>query len=190
MTPVNKKLKLSKALRHVATNAGRVDYRLTREGIEKLHRDAFEEGRRDGEERLGQQMIELRKQVAELQAGLFNTLRRAHQQVAEECEQALVELSLAVASRLVAGIEIDRKQVAAAIGEAVEQFDDDAGYEILLHPEDLALIGDTEEAQNEKFRVRPSREVTRGGCIVHTRFGTVDARRETKLKLLKETLAS
>jgi flagellar biosynthesis/type III secretory pathway protein FliH len=33
-----------------------------------------------------------------------------------------------------------------------------------------------------------STEVSRGGCVVQTRFGVIDARRETKLELLQESL--
>jgi flagellar biosynthesis/type III secretory pathway protein FliH len=32
--------------------------------------------------------------------------------------------------------------------------------------------------------------VSRGGCLVRTNFGTVDGRRETKAALLKEALAA
>jgi hypothetical protein len=31
-------------------------------------------------------------------------------------------------------------------------------------------------------------EVTRGGCLVETRFGVIDARRETKLELIRQSL--
>ena len=40
----------------------------------------------------------------------------------------------------------------------------------------------------QDFRFLASPEVTRGGCLVQTHFGTVDARRETKFDLLKRTL--
>jgi len=33
-----------------------------------------------------------------------------------------------------------------------------------------------------------SSEVSRGGCLIQTRFGLVDARRETKLEQLQQTL--
>jgi flagellar biosynthesis/type III secretory pathway protein FliH len=32
-------------------------------------------------------------------------------------------------------------------------------------------------------------EVTRGGCFVQTRFGIIDARRETKMNQLRQTLS-
>jgi len=40
----------------------------------------------------------------------------------------------------------------------------------------------------DDFRFLSSVDVTRGGCLVETRFGTVDARRETKFDLLKKNL--
>ena len=32
-------------------------------------------------------------------------------------------------------------------------------------------------------------EVTRGGCMVHTRFGLLDARRETKIEQLRQSIS-
>jgi len=42
----------------------------------------------------------------------------------------------------------------------------------------------------QEFRFLSSPEVTRGGCLVQTQFGTVDARRETKFDLLQRTLTA
>ena len=41
---------------------------------------------------------------------------------------------------------------------------------------------------SHKMRFTASREVSRGGCIVQTRFGIIDARRETKLARVAEYL--
>jgi flagellar biosynthesis/type III secretory pathway protein FliH len=38
------------------------------------------------------------------------------------------------------------------------------------------------------LRFSGAAEVTRGGCIVQTRFGLVDARRETKMEQLRQAL--
>jgi flagellar biosynthesis/type III secretory pathway protein FliH len=40
------------------------------------------------------------------------------------------------------------------------------------------------------LRFAGSSEVTRGGCLVQTRFGVIDARRETKLEQLRQTLSA
>jgi flagellar biosynthesis/type III secretory pathway protein FliH len=40
------------------------------------------------------------------------------------------------------------------------------------------------------IRFHDSPEVGRGGCLVQTRFGAIDARRETKLELIRKSLVS
>jgi flagellar biosynthesis/type III secretory pathway protein FliH len=65
---------------------------------------------------------------------------------------------------------------------------------IYLHAEDLALLQKSNAPillpgpalESTHFHVSP--EVTRGGCLVQSRFGVIDARRETKLELLRQSL--
>lgn len=38
------------------------------------------------------------------------------------------------------------------------------------------------------LRFAGSSEVTRGGCLVQTRFGVIDARRETKVEQIRQAL--
>jgi flagellar assembly protein FliH len=65
---------------------------------------------------------------------------------------------------------------------------------VRLHPADLELLQKNASPllksadDPNDFRFLSSVEVTRGGCLVETRFGTVDARRETKFDLLKKNL--
>jgi flagellar assembly protein FliH len=84
--------------------------------------------------------------------------------------------------------------VEAAVREALTQVEGTAQLTVRLHPADLELLQKAESpvlASNDgdnEFRFLGSPEVTRGGCLVQTRFGTVDARRETKFDLLKRSL--
>jgi flagellar biosynthesis/type III secretory pathway protein FliH len=39
------------------------------------------------------------------------------------------------------------------------------------------------------IRFAASSEVTRGGCTVRTRFGLLDARRETKIEQMRQSLS-
>jgi flagellar biosynthesis/type III secretory pathway protein FliH len=38
-------------------------------------------------------------------------------------------------------------------------------------------------------RFHDSAQVSRAGCLVQTRFGAIDARRETKLEAIRQSLA-
>ena len=67
---------------------------------------------------------------------------------------------------------------------------------MLLHAEDLELLtkGDSELLDEsygaEKVLFKASSEVTRGGCLLETHYGIVDARRETKANLLKQAVTA
>jgi flagellar assembly protein FliH len=80
------------------------------------------------------------------------------------------------------------------VHDALGQVESTAQVTVRLHPADLKLLQKahssllvTDEGANE-FRFLGSPDVTRGGCLVQTRFGVVDARRETKFDLLKRNL--
>ncbi len=63
-----------------------------------------------------------------------------------------------------------------------------------MNEEDLQLLQKYKSpvlktnAGNEKVRFQASAEVSRGGCMVQTRFGVVDARVETKFEQVKKSL--
>ena len=62
--------------------------------------------------------------------------------------------------------------------------------------EDLALLKKTQSPILEEFapedhmRFSAADDVTRGGCIIQTHFGVIDARRETKVNQLHQALTS
>jgi flagellar assembly protein FliH len=116
-------------------------------------------------------------------------------QVVQEGETALINLALETAKKMIAGLPVNAEMVEAVVREALQQVEDTAEIIIQLHPDDLALLRQHNAPvlaglpETGPLRFTGSPEVTRGGCIVQTRFGLVDARRETKIKQLRQTLA-
>lgn len=157
-------------------------------------REAYERGRQDGERALGEQLLQQRNELLQLQSGVLQSLRNALPTVAQECERTLVQLALEIAGKLVANLPITAADVEANLRAAVAQLHDATEYTVLLHPEDLSLLESTdaraklEAAPGDAVHLTPSPEVSRGGCIVRTRFGAIDATRESKLELLRQSL--
>lgn len=155
---------------------------------------AYERGRRDGERALSEQLLQQRTDMAAVQQGVLNSLRQAVPQVVRETEQTLLELTLEAARKVVAGLPIDVALVEAVVREAVGQVEDSAEITVHLHPDDLALLRKhsspvlTGSPDTGSVRFASSSEVTRGGALVQTRFGLIDARRETKLEQIQESL--
>jgi flagellar assembly protein FliH len=156
----------------------------------------YERGRIDGERALGEQLIRQRAEVMELQTGVLTSLRQAVPQVMRDCEGTLVTLALEAAQKLVSGLPVSAEMIEAVVKEACAGVEDSAEFTVQLHPDDLALLQRTNsplllpQGGSEQIHFQASAQVTRGGCIVQTRFGVIDARRETKMDLLRNALNS
>ncbi|MBI5799097.1 MAG: hypothetical protein HZA92_00015 [Verrucomicrobia bacterium] len=163
--------------------------------VDTLTRAAYERGRLEGEQAVSEQLVRQRVEFSELQGGLLAELRGTIPRVAQECEATMITLALEAAQRLVAGLPISAKLVEAVVREAIAQANDASEIEVRLNDDDLKLLKRAKSpllAAGEgpqKLVVVAAPEISRGGCLVHTRFGTVDAQRETKLENLRQSLA-
>jgi flagellar assembly protein FliH len=164
------------------------------EHLREREKAAYEQGRRDGEQALSEQLLKQRNEMFELQNGIIDSLKQMLPKMVLETESALIQLALEAAKKMVAGLKINEKTVEAVVREALKQVQDMSEISIRLHPEDLALLRQHQSPLLEglpetgPLRFVASTEVTRGGCIVQTRFGLVDAQRETKLEQLRKAV--
>ena len=191
-SPAPETLRLSRPLRALRFAPAGIDPQL----LADREQAAFERGRIDGERALGAQLLQQRAELIEIQNGIFQSLRDALPTTIHDCETSLVTLAFEVAQKLVADLPITADSVAATIREALDQAQEAGECWVQLHPDDLALVERLNTPQalpngaTERLHFEASPAVTRGGCLVKTRFGLVDARRETKLELLKKSLLS
>lgn len=164
------------------------------EHLRERENAAYEEGRRDGERQAAEQLSQERKATAESQKGVVNSIRELLPKLAQEMESALIQLALESAQKIVGGLPITVKTVENVVREALAQVQQTSEVSIQLHPEDLALLRKQNSPLLEglpetgPLRFTGSSDVTRGGCVIHTRFGIVDALRETKFEQLRKTV--
>lgn len=162
--------------------------------VESARKKGYEAGRADAERALGEQLVRQRAEVGELAVGVVESLKRAVPQVIRETEQHLVALALDIARKLVTDIPVTVEMVEAAIREALSEVEGASEFHVRLNPEDLELLRRTESsllaraADGSQVRFHGAPEVSRGGCLVQTRFGVIDGRRETRFELLKKSL--
>jgi flagellar assembly protein FliH len=164
--------------------------------IGEREKKAYERGRVDGERALSEQLLRQRSELLQMHKGVLESLRQALPRLIQQMEGDLTLIALEAARRLVAGIPITHEMVAAIVREALGQVEDTTHCTILLHEEDLALLKNNQSPILEEFapedhvRFSAAEEVTRGGCIIQTHFGVIDARRETKINQLQQALTS
>jgi flagellar assembly protein FliH len=164
------------------------------EHLRAAERAGYERGVIEGERALSAQLLRQRTELFALQNGAITALQQAVPQVVRQTEDAMVALAFEIAQKLVADLPITREVVAANVREALEQVEDTTEFTVLLHPDDLEMLGAdpakilNAEVTGHKMRFTASHEVSRGGCVVQTRFGIIDTRRETKLARVAEAL--
>ena len=170
-----------------ATDAALADAALTADA-------AYHRGRQDGERALSEQLLRQRGELIELQNGVLKSLNATITTVTTECEDAMIALALEIAGKLVADMPLTTEMVEAAVREALASVEQHSKLTVLLNPMDYELLQTANapilltDLGGERTTFQPSPQVTRGGCMIQTHFGIIDARRETKLQALKQAL--
>lgn len=117
-------------------------------------------------------------------------------EIADEVEEAAVDLALRIAGQVLGGaLDADHQLVVSLVRGALRRLVERERVTVLVHPDDLeivraaapSLVG--ELGGMEHLEIQAERRVTRGGAMVRTADGEVDATIETKLERIREVLA-
>jgi type III secretion protein L len=125
-------------------------------------------------------------------------LVRARQEAAallEQGEDEMVRLSLAIAEKLVGrALETDPELVLYIAAQAIESVRHQRELVLRINPADAQLLRNSRKrlmdmlGRTKDIALREDPEVERGGCVIETENGTVDAQLSTQLKMLETAL--
>ncbi|HEX8085818.1 MAG TPA: FliH/SctL family protein [Solirubrobacteraceae bacterium] len=115
--------------------------------------------------------------------------------VAERSERAAVELALRIAEQVLQGaLAVEPERVVEAVRGALRRLVERDRVLVLVHPDDLDVVREQADALVaelggiEHCGIEADRRVSRGGAIVRTAEGEVDATLETKLGRAREVV--
>ncbi len=121
--------------------------------------------------------------------------KRKYGKILEGAESELLKLSLKIAERIVGkALEMDRSILLDIIHKAIQSLKYQKEIRIRIHPEDVAYLKDQKMqlyamlGESKEIEVVEDPLVGRGGCIIDTEIGTIDARLETQLKVMERKL--
>ena len=177
---------------------------VTKEDLQITEQAAYARGKQEAESNLQQQLDLMKseyatkkdKELADFCDNIRSDLGNQVPKILESLEKHVINLAADIATKIVADLPIDKTLVESVVKDALAKAEKDAEIVVLLHPEDLKLLtqGDSELLKDshggDKVLFKPSSDVTRGGCLLDTHYGLVDARRETKAKLLKKAVTA
>jgi flagellar assembly protein FliH len=127
---------------------------------------------------------QLQAQIERFQ-GLAAQLAQARAAVLADAEDGVVELAFAALCRILGEQAASRAGVQSMVARCAADVREREQVGIRLHPDDVALLGD---ATGHPTRFSPDPGIVLGGCIVDSSTGALDARLETQLARLAETL--
>lgn len=160
---------------------------------DQIRRQALEEGYAAGRH----EALEALAPALSALAAATEEVRVAQAEAASELERRAVELGMALAQKVLAGaLKVEPERVLGSIEGALRGIVERERIIVMVNPEDLEIVtGAMEELKAslggiEHCVVEAERRVGRGGCIVRTPVGDVDARIETKLERASEVVAA
>ena len=158
-----------------------------------IHAEARNEGFAAGR---AEAMASLEPALAAL-SGAVEAVRAEQAASAEALERRAVELGLALAQKILAGtLEVQPERVVDAVQGALRGIVERERITVLVNPDDMEIVSGAIEGVRaslggiEHCVVEAERRVARGGCIVRTPVGDIDARVDTKLERAGEVIAA
>ena len=175
-----------------------------REDLKLTEQAAYERGKKDAEATLKSQLevmkteyaTEQQQKLADFFKNIQDDLGGQVPRMLQSLEKHVINLAADIAMKIVAGTPVDKSMVETVVKDALAKAEKDTDVVVLLNEADLELLSqaDSELLQrthgSSEVVFKASPEVSRGGCLLETRYGTVDARIETKADVLKKAVTT
>ncbi|HID22013.1 MAG TPA: hypothetical protein EYP14_06385 [Planctomycetaceae bacterium] len=124
-----------------------------------------------------------------------DSILREYQEWLGRWEASAIRLSVAIAERLIARELRTRPEAATEmLAQALRLVSRVDRLTVRLNPDDLRALGESAEpfvrsiVHAERVELQAEASIPRGGCVIETRHGTVDARLETMLDRIVQEL--
>jgi flagellar assembly protein FliH len=176
---------------HLIGEPGTAEDRLRMIAIEtrrRAHEDGLADGLAEAGERIGSALACL--------AAAEAAIRELEDEFLRAAERSAVELAIAIAEKIVGGtVEARPEKVLDVVGGALLRTAARHRLVIEVNPDDLELVSENAEGLAAKLGgvqrldVVAERRIERGGCIVRTEEGEIDARIGAQLDRVAELLA-
>lgn len=172
--------------------AARAVIEAARAEAETLRAQAVEEGRAEGL-RLGREAVAV--DLAPAAAALERAVEEAcalRTEIAEGAEARAAQLALAIAEKVVAGaLEIAPERVVDVVRGALRGLLDGERIIVCVHPDDVELVRAAGlGSPDAHLEIHGERRIARGGALVRTSVGEVDAQIEHKLDAVRALVAA
>jgi len=168
---------------------------LLKEVQENAYKEAYELGLHEGRhEAFGKFSKEIEEKLVSLES-LLHSLEEGKKELVNFNEAQLVQLVFQIATKI-ARTEVERNDEAVieVLRAAVNLAQDEENVTVRVAPEQHEFVEELKKQHGRQFeflkkiKIEPGEEISKGGCVVETTYGEVDARVEQRVQSLWETL--
>lgn len=159
--------------------------------LEQAYNQGYSQGYNEAKSKLEQ---EYHQKIQELQEQIKNMLN-LKESLVKEMEKDIVELAIKVAEKVInKKIEEEPELVSNYLIELLPKIEQARNITIWINPNEIEYVRlSKEKFKNlvedvENINIAPDSRIEKGGCIIETNFGKIDARISTKLEVLKEII--
>lgn len=155
--------------------------------LDAIRKQSFQEGLQAGrnatEKRLNEESA---RRMAEL-SQIFGEIASYKSALREEAEKELVELAFSIARRVLRReLSVDPSAVTALVRNCIAEFPSVSVKRVLVHPDDLSLV---RQAIGPGIEAAADASISRGGAVLETDQGRLDARIDAQLEEIALGLA-
>lgn len=165
--------------------------RIAEKEMEALRKKAYDEGRKDGvaatEEHLGQ--------VTKALAAACSEINDLKETMLQRSSDDMLRLVLAIAQRVVqAELSISNDVIARTVQQAIQMAVSAEEFHIMVNPDDLQVVQEHKPlfiaslSGLSNIEFVSDKEISRGGCVLESPLGRVDATIEAQMEAISTCL--
>ena len=121
---------------------------------------------------------------------------RIRRQDIDRMEAATVRLALAIAKKIIGNETEHVKIIEHVVKTAMKKVADPRNLTMRLNPKDIDTVNEFQQELflsddfNAVLHLEADKTIQRGGCIIETQLGDVDARIDQQIKVIEELLTA
>lgn len=149
--------------------------------IPQIEQEAYEKGLAQARAKIGEEIAAAASDLREQLAHTLTELEPLYALIASRAERDLVKLALGIARKVVQReVTTDSDIVLSLARVALERLHPRAVATVLLHPDDFEYVKAHRQAMssNSAVEIVADTAVGRGGCVIQSEHGDIDARIE------------
>lgn len=152
-----------------------------------LERAAYEKGLLQGEKAAMAAAEKMAETVMKRYADSIVELQKLRSSLCAQVEREVVKLALAVARKMIhREIRVDQDIIQSLVHVALNHVSEKSAITICVNPEDYGYLlerrADLAQSEGRDISLAADKSIERGGCLIQTNCGIIDARIEEKFR--------